>query len=105
MANSKYLYDEPYYVGVNISKWLSQEERNCIKHLRQQCYDLNMASSESNKGLKPYVITYGKIMNRNSYGKLQLFISDVNDVGAAKPVSETSVDKTQKSNVLANNIE
>ena len=64
-----------------------------------------MAYSASNKGLKPYVVISCKIMKRNSYGKLQLFISDVSDVSAAKPMSETSVDKTQKTDVLASNIE
>ena len=97
--------DDPCYTGVNISKWLSQEKLSRIKRLRQQCHDLNVAYSASNKGLKPYVVISDKIMNRNSYGKLQLFISDVNDVGAAKPVSETSVNKTQKTDVLASNNE
>ena len=51
LANSKYMYNDLYYTGVNVSKWLSQEKLNRIKRLRQQCQELNMAYSASNKGL------------------------------------------------------
>ena len=43
-------------------------------------------------------------MKRNSGGKLLLFVSDVSDESAATLMSETSVDKTQKTDVLASNI-
>ena len=51
------------------------------------------------------MVISGKIMKRNSDGKLQLFISNLSGVDAAKPVSETSGDKTQKTGVFASNIE
>ena len=39
LNNAKFLKEDKYYTGVNVSKWLSREELNNLKRLRQQYID------------------------------------------------------------------
>ena len=75
LNNAKYLKENKYYNGVNTSKWLSREELNNVKRLRQQYIDLNKAHSVDAHGRKPFILISGKLMQRNEHGKLQAFSS------------------------------
>ena len=90
LSNAKYLRNNPYYEGVYISKWLSKQDFNSMKQLRQQCLDLNAAYSADKKGRGPYVVVSGKIMQRSTNGKLLQFNNDFSIVKPSLPASENA---------------
>ncbi len=70
LSHAKYLRDDLFYKGVNISKWLTQEELSHIKSLRQLCQKLNAENSTKSKRDK-YVVISGGLKERDDSGRLK----------------------------------
>lgn len=98
LSNAKHLKDNWYYAGVSISKWLSYDECKNIKHIREQCRALNSSHIPDSKGRKPFFVISGKIMMRNSSGKLEVYSNT-----ATVNSSELSTIKTKLVPVSSNN--
>jgi len=75
LSRANCLRDEAYYAGVHINKWLSQEEMKGVKALRSQCDTLNRerCDTSDHHKRKCYVVISGKIMKRDSSGRLQAY--------------------------------
>lgn len=79
LSRAKHLRYDAYYGGVYINKWLSEDEMNCVKLLRRQCDALNRDLPIDNNGRKRFVVISGKIMQRNSNGRLETYSSNHGD--------------------------
>ena len=66
LSRVRHLRGDAYYEGVNVSRWLTDDDLNGIKALRQKCRDLNSSQPVDSKGRKPFFVTSGKIMSRNA---------------------------------------
>lgn len=64
---------------IRISRWLSKEEMEKIKVIRNQCANLNKESGKTSRGNLPYVVVSGYIMKRMEDGKLRRLTPDSKD--------------------------
>ena len=72
LNNANYLKEDEYYAGVIVSKWMSREELNNVKILRQQCSDLNKTHSADGRDRKPFFVYSGKLFERLTDRRVRL---------------------------------
>ena len=101
LSKAKHLRDDAYYTGVYINKWLSDIDMKSIKQLRQQCGTLNQGQASVN-GRKKFIVISGKIMERDSSGRLQVY-SIAKDKEDAKKSSNTVASPTESTSQASSN--
>ena len=67
------LKDSTNYSSICIDKWLSREEMNCVKKLRQRCQKLNDSSVKRSDGKKLFIVISGRLMTQSDNGKLCVY--------------------------------
>ena len=92
LSRAKYLRNDAFYDGIYINKWLTDEKIRDLKQLRRQCDVLNQKHPSSKKDRKAFVVVSGKIMQRNSYGRLEVYSDLENNV----PLSLDAFSKVAK---------
>lgn len=70
---SKGLKKEPSYTTVYIKQWKTKEEMEKLKPVWQQCSQLNKDSATLANGKQPFVVHYGRVMQRTEDGKIVPF--------------------------------
>ena len=95
LTHANLLRKNDYYSGVYLSRWLSKDEMNKLKVLRLHCEELNKTCASDVKGRKPYLIISGKLMKRESGGKL-IKVNDCVSSAAQESVSQPYVRKKQQ---------
>ncbi len=72
LASSKYIKNINTAPKVSFGKWLSRDELVKVKAIREKCIELNSRATPLQDGRQPYVVRNGRLMSRDSNGKLQL---------------------------------
>ena len=85
LLHAHLLNDSTNYSFIRIEQWLSREEINRVKKLRQRCKKLNGSSVKRSDGKKQFVIISGRLMTQSDNEKLCLFKEPVSSNSGTSP--------------------
>jgi hypothetical protein len=89
ISASKGLKNEPTYATVYVKQWKTKEEMEKLKPVWQQCSQLNKDNATLANGKQPFVVHYGRLMQRTEDGKIVPFKSP--PITTAKAALPTAV--------------
>ena len=73
LQRARNLKNSAKYSAIRVNKWLSRDETERIKAVRQRCQVLNDASSKRPDGKKQFVVLSGKLMSQSEDGSLRQY--------------------------------
>ena len=73
LQRARNLKNSAKYSAIRVNKWLSRDETERIKPVRQRCQVLNDASSKRPDGKKQFVVLSGKLMSQSEDASLRQY--------------------------------